>query len=91
MAPHGGRLLDAHAADDIFTLMAKPAGTKDLRASKEMFFGPSRIGGWKPEASEDGFTVDDWETLRGRMDELVIIGRTLDKQEIQSMYEAGRP
>ncbi len=88
---HMAVVCSTHTQQTTFYIDGKPAGTKDMRASQEMFFGPSRIGGWKPEASEDGFTVDDWETLRGRMDELVIIGRTLDKQEIQSMYEAGRP
>ncbi len=52
-----------------------------LKVSHPARLGPAQIGNWN---SED-------RKLSGRMDELLILGRTMSAKEIQNLFEAGNP
>jgi hypothetical protein len=51
-------------------------------------FGSAAIGYWN---SVDFSTPERMRNLRGRVDELIVFRRPLAAEEIQRMYDAGKP
>lgn len=75
-----------------FYLDGKHVGSESYPEANEIIFGSSRIGGWKPTSDVNrGAAPDEWRTLHGKIDELLMLDRALSDNEIIELYEMGRP
>jgi len=78
---------NASAKQILHYFNGKLVETKSLEQSIPVKFGPSMIGTWNPM----GIQGDTESTLDGRMDELMFFESVLSPEEIQKMYEDGKP
>lgn len=53
--------------------------------------GPAQIGNWNSRTSNSRTSNSRDRKLSGRIDELILLGRTMSDEEIRDFYEAGRP
>ena len=61
----------------------RSVGSAHLRRNGPLVIGPASIGDRDSQASQ--------ATFKGRMDELVVVGRPLTTDEIRHMYTEGQP
>lgn len=70
-----------------FYVDGRSVGEAEYRPTGPIMIGPALIGNWNHDTYQDTAP----RNFRGRMDELVILGRPLRAEEVQRMYEQGKP
>jgi hypothetical protein len=80
---HVAAVYDHATASVRFYLNGQPVGEETVPGHIPVRIGPARIGNWAAAGEDRNF--------RGRIDEMAIFRRTLRFDEIQRVFEAGRP
>jgi len=62
-----------------------------LHTTVKLRIGDARIGNWRPYLDRTYKSAVPIRNFNGRIDELLIAGHALMKDEIQSLYQKGRP
>ena len=71
-----------HTASQVrFFINGNGAGKSDWPADSSLIIGPAWIGNWKQQI----------RNLRGRMDELAVFSRALAPDEVERMFQRGKP
>ena len=61
--------------------------TQPIKLHTPLRFGPSELGNWVPEQFKDHRI----RSLNGRMDEFALLEGCLSDEEINQLFEIGRP
>ena len=85
--PSGLRLRPRGSGECGSTSTASTSVEAEYRATGPITIGPASIGNWRFDTYPGAFD----RNFRGRMDELAIFGRPLSADEVQRMYEQGKP
>lgn len=89
---HVGLVCSLQTSQMTFYLDGRNVGSREIPTNDSILIGAARIGGWKPSVNGDqGFAQDEFRTLHGRMDELIVLRRAMSDEEVFQLYEAGRP
>lgn len=80
---------DTEAGEAAFYVDGREVVRSQIDDGVPVRLGEFRLGNWYARVDE---RRDDWpRALRGRIDEFVVIGRSLTGDEVAAMYVAGRP
>ncbi len=85
---HVAVVVDADAALVRQYVDGEDVGSKPLRSTAPIRFGPADLGNWNVASSRDGSPIRHFS---GRMDEFVLFGRALAEGEVRRLYKEGGP
>jgi len=86
---HLAAVYDDQASEMLHYVNGEPVASFSVAYATPLRIGPAEIGNWGSASRENDKTPV--RNLNGRMDEFLLFNQALSPQEIQELYQAGKP